>query len=290
MLPTAEGGCATPIKTEGLRGARKQEAAQAVTSQTVVDYVFEIAPNPSHAWENVFLYGDGSYDVRGVAVAWWITLDILRDMARLGLSLGLSHERVVYRLPKRFVWGPLPTEDEIPANRRIRQIAEENRIAIHQFHSNIDKADWGMPKALFARLGWRDYDIDWSRGGPVVEMPPRTLRKLIAEVKEKLDLPFVRYDGDPDRVVSRVAVPWGGLCQGWSGPVCASPLGFDVVLGGDIIDGVVRLARAEGWAVVDAMHHATEMDAMRALAGKLRERFPDVEVKFYENSPRWRIA
>ena len=259
-------------------------------AREVVDYVFEIAPNPGHAWENVFLFGDGETEVKGIGVAWWITLDILETMARQGQTLGLSHERVIIELPQRFGWGPLPASDEIPLNRRLAELTQQHRIAIHQMHSNVDKAEWGMPKALFQRLGWQDYPTDWSRGVPVVQLPPRTLRDLIAEVKAKLNLPFVRYDGDPDRVVSRVAVPWGGLCQGWGGPICPSPLGFDVVMGGDIIDGVVRLARAEGWAVVDAMHHATEMDAMRLLADKLSARFPQVPVQFYENDAPWRIA
>lgn len=258
-------------------------------SQDVIDYIFEIAPNPSHAWENVFLHGGPDTPVRGVAVAWWITLDVLQDMAARGLTLGISHERIRFELPERFVWGLLPKTEEIPVNRQFEEITAANGIAIHQMHSNIDKASWGMPHALFARLGWEGYAIDWSRGVPVVTLPPRTLRALIAEVKAKLGLPYVRYDGDLERVVSRVAVPWGGLCQGYGGPVCPSPLGYDVLMGGDIIDGVVRLARAHGWAVVDAMHHATEMDAMRLLADKLRARFPAVEVRYYENSSPWQV-
>jgi putative NIF3 family GTP cyclohydrolase 1 type 2 len=256
-------------------------------AQAIIDYVFEIAPNPSTAWENVFLAGDGSVDVNGIAVAWWLTPDLVEDMEKRGLNLGLSHERPIFELPARFVWGILPPEVDIPANQRIRAAARRGGMAIHQMHSNIDKADWGMPNALFARLGWQDYPIDWSRGVPVIDLPPCTLRELIAELKTKLELPFVRYDGDLDRTVRRAACAWGGLCQGWAGAVCASPLGYDVLLGGDIIDGVVRLARAEGWAVVDAMHHATEMDGMRVLARKLEARFPGLPLHFYENDCPW---
>ena len=89
-----------------------------MNAQDIVDYVFEIAPNPSTAWENEFLYGDGLMEVTGVAVSWWITLDILEDMVRRGLTFGLSHERVLWELPERFVWGPLPDKDEIRTNQR----------------------------------------------------------------------------------------------------------------------------------------------------------------------------
>jgi putative NIF3 family GTP cyclohydrolase 1 type 2 len=257
--------------------------------QDVIDYVFEIAPDPPHAWENVYLYGDGLAEVSGITVAWWITPEMLTDMAERGCNLGLSHERIRFELPARFVWGTLPPEDEIPVNREIQELTGRHGITVHQFHSNIDKVSWGMPHALLDRLGWQDYPADWSRGVPVVELPPRSLGSLIAELKETLALPFVRYDGDPDRVVSRVAIPWGGLCQGYGGVICALPLGFDVVVGGDIIDGVVRLARAHGWAVIDAMHHATEIDAMQVLTEKVRARFPQVPVTFVDNTAPWRV-
>jgi putative NIF3 family GTP cyclohydrolase 1 type 2 len=263
------------------------DSASGFHAGEVVDYIFEIAPNPSHAWENVYLFGGAATPVRGIAVAWWITLDIVEEMARSGLTLGISHERVIFETGNRFVWGTLPEQDEIHAHRRLKELTDRHGLAIHQMHSNIDKVAWGMPHALLARLEWQDSPADWSRGVPVIEIPPKPLRELVREVKEKLGLPFVRYDGDPDRVVSRIALPWGGLCQGYGGPLCPSPLGFDVVMGGDIIDGVVRLARAQGWAVVDAMHHATEMDAMRVLADKLRARFAGVEVRFFENDSPW---
>lgn len=261
-----------------------------MNAQSVVDYIFEIAPNPSGAAENEFLFGDGGTKVTGIAVAWWITHDMLPDMAQRGLTLGISHERVTFEPPQRFVWGPLPRHDAVPTNAFFARMAQEHRLAIHQMHSNVDKAPWGMPHALFVRLGWQDFPVDWSRGVPVITLPPRTLRDFIAEVKAKLNLPFVRFDGNLDRTVSRVAVPWGGLCQWWGGVLCPLPLGFDVVMGGDIIDGIVRLARSEGWAVVDAMHHTTEMDAMRLLAEKLSARFPGVPVRFYENTCPWQIA
>lgn len=266
-----------------------REGHSSVPLAQVVDYIFGIAPNPPGAKENGYVVGDGGGVLTGIGVAWWLTPDLLEDMASNGCNLGVSHERPIFELPETFFWGPLPRSEDIPANRRIRALAAAAGMTLVQMHSNIDKADWGMPRALFARLGWDAYPTDWSRGVPVVELPPCTLAELITELKGKLKLPFVRYDGAPDRVVSRAAVPWGGLCQRWAGAVCAAPLGFDVVIGGDIIDGVVRLARAEGWAVIDAMHHATELDAMRLLARKLETRFPGIPVRYYENDSPWQV-
>lgn len=256
-------------------------------TQEVVDFVWQIAPNPAFGTENVFEVGDGETPVRGVGVAWWITGDMLEAFARTGITLGPTHERVLYDLPVEYEWGRIPPPEALRANRRIPELCRRYGIAIHRFHSNIDLADWGMPRALLDELGWSGYPTDWSRGIPVVDHPPVTLAALIAEVKAKLRLPFVRFDGDPRRVVRRIAVPWGGLGQQWHGAACAAPLGFDVVVAGDVIDGVVRLAREEGWAVVDAFHHATELAAMRRLARRVAERFPDVPVRYVENTMPW---
>lgn len=258
-------------------------------AQEIADFIWEIAPNPGYGTENIWEFGDGSEEVNGIGVAWWLTSEMLHDMAERGLNVGLSHERVIYDLPEEYIWGKIIKTDELPANQKISNIAQQHSIAIHRFHSNIDAAEWGMPHALFDQLGWSDCSTDWSRGIPVVEIEPIQLRELIALVKNKLQLPFVRYDGDLNRVIKRVAVPWGGLCQWWSGAACAVPLNFDAIIGGDIIDGVVRLAREEGWAVIDAMHHTTELEAMERLAQKVQAQFPGTPVHYYENSMPWAV-
>ncbi|MFW6059112.1 MAG: Nif3-like dinuclear metal center hexameric protein [Phycisphaeraceae bacterium] len=259
-------------------------------AQQIVDYIFEIAPNPTWANENIFEFGDGDTAVEAVGVAWWINTVMLRDFAAKGITLGLSHERVFYNVPDWYHWGTPCRADELAANQRMTELLDAHGIAIHRFHSNLDLVDWGMPAALIDELGWSSCEADWSRGVPVVTIPGTTLSELIADVKEKLQLPFIRYDGDPERRVERVAVAWGGLCQGWTAAACAAPLGFDVLLGGDIIDGVVRLAREQGWAVIDAMHHATELEALRRLVPRLQARFPSLDVHYYENTMPWAVA
>jgi len=262
---------------------------QTVKAQQVIDYIFEMAPNPDWGTENIFEYGDGTREVTGIGVAWWITSEMLQDFAAKNYSLGLTHERIIYDMPQDYVWGKVIKTEELGTNRRIKELVTRHDIAIHRFHSNIDLVEWGMPRALFGQLGWNDCPVDWSRGVPVVEIAPVSLETLIATVKSKLQLPFVRYDGDLSRIIRRVAVPWGGLGQWWTGVACAAPLGFDAMIGGDIIDGVVRLAREEGWAVIDAMHHATELEAMKRLAERVQQRFPDMPVEYYENSMPWAV-
>ena len=258
--------------------------------QDVVDYIFSIAPNPSWAEENIYEFGSGRDDLTGIGVAWWIDSAMLEDFAAKSLNLGITHERVIYDVPRQYCWGTPCRTDDLEANQRIARLVQEHHIAIHRFHSNLDLVDWGMPRALIDRLGWSSYPSDWSRGVPVVTVPETTLGQLMNDIKKRLKLPFLRYDGDLSRPVRQIGLAWGGLCQWWTAAACVAPLGVDVIVGGDIIDGVVRLCREQGWCIVDAMHHATELPAMQILTRKLRTRFPGVPVHMYENTAPWQVA
>src|ERR1043165_3536218 len=99
-------------------------------------------------------------------------------MARSGFQLGLSHERVIYDLPETYEWGKIIPTGDLEVNRRLCEIASRHGIAVHCFHSNIDLVPWGMPQALLAQLGWAHHPADWSRGIPVVRIPPTSLGAL----------------------------------------------------------------------------------------------------------------
>jgi putative NIF3 family GTP cyclohydrolase 1 type 2 len=259
-------------------------------ARDVVDYIFQIAPNPQWGTENICEFGSLDAPVHAIGVAWWITTDMLRDMIARGISLGISHERTTYPVnPNK--WGPQAAFDDLTPNRLMAQLTAQHGVTIQRFHSNLDLAPgWGMPSALIEQLGWKDRPADWSRGIPVVSIDPLRLGELIAHVKARLRLPFVRYDGDVKRVIRRVALPWGGLCQTWFPTCSALALGFDALIGGDIIDGVVRLAREQGWATIDAMHHATEMRALEILTDKLRAQFPQTPVHYFESPMPWAVV
>ncbi len=258
-----------------------------IYARDVVEYVFSIAPNPAWANENIYEAGGPDRAVTGIGLAWWITSQMLGRFEGLGLNMGVTHEKITYPMPENYKWGAALSTEELPANKRIVGLCLERGITVHRFHSNIDMADWGMPRAVIGQMGWEGCEQDWSRGVPVITIPEVALGELAQQVKAGLGVPFVRFDGDLKRKVTRVALAWGGLCQHWAGAGCALPLGYDVLIGGDIIDGVVRFAREHDFAVLDAMHHATEWEAMRVLGRKIQGRFPGLKVVEFDNGSPW---
>jgi|GEM_PF-3289527 len=256
-------------------------------ARDVVEYVFSIAPNPPFGSENIYEAGGPDRPVTGIGLAWWLTSDMLRQFPAQGLNLGITHEKITYPIAPDYKWGKATPEHDVPANRAIESVCREHGITVHRFHSNIDLVNWGMPAAVIEQMGWTDCPQDWSRGVPVITIPTTPLGTLARQVKEKLGIPFVRYDGDLTRPVTRVALAWGGLCQGWAAASCALPLGYDLLMGGDIIDGVVRFAREHDLMVIDAMHHATEWEAMRVLGRKIQQQFPSLKLVEFDNGSPW---
>jgi putative NIF3 family GTP cyclohydrolase 1 type 2 len=103
----------------------------------------------------------------------------------------------------------------------------------------------------------------------------RPLREFAQAVKEGLGAAMVQTVGDPDEPVERVAVVCGA-----GGELLPAALRShaDVLLTGELRFHDYLAARAEGLALCLPGHYATERCGVEDLAGRLREKWPDVEV------------
>jgi putative NIF3 family GTP cyclohydrolase 1 type 2 len=82
-----------------------------------------------------------------------------------------------------------------------------------------------------------------------------TLLQFAGIIKERLDIPALRYVGDGGRTISRVAVCGG---SGTSLLKAAKFKGADLLVTGDVKYHEAREAEACGIALIDAGHFATE--------------------------------
>ena len=105
--------------------------------------------------------------------------------------------------------------------------------------------------------------------GRVGELPgPQRLADVAELVRDRLPAPHLRFAGDPDRLVRRVATV-GGAGDGLIGAALGA--GADVYITGDLRHHVTLDALEQGLAMIDAGHHATEVAAMPAWVDRLVE-------------------
>ncbi|AZR73123.1 Nif3-like dinuclear metal center hexameric protein [Anoxybacter fermentans] len=97
---------------------------------------------------------------------------------------------------------------------------------------------------------------------------PIPYREIIEKIKQNLNLPYLRYLGDLDRIIHKVA-----LCGGSGASLIhkAAFQGADLYLTGDIKHHDARLAESLGLALIDAGHYWTEVVCVAYLYNVLKE-------------------
>ena len=166
-------------------------------------------------------------------------------------------------------------DGRVTGHRKARlQALLANDINLIGYHLPLDgHPELGNNAQLAKRLGWQvdgrfgEQDLGWH--GRTVA--PTTLADLTQTISTRLQrAPLVIDDGDPDRLVDRVAWCSGGAQSYFEQAI---ELGIDVFLTGEISEQNVHLARESGVAYLAAGHHATERYGVQALAVHLAERF-----------------
>lgn len=95
-----------------------------------------------------------------------------------------------------------------------------------------------------------------------------TLAELAGLVKQKLGCCGLRFGGEPDRVVSKVAVCGGSGGELWRAALAA---GADVLVTGDIGYHLASDMLAAGLCFIDAGHYETERPVLHSLQQYLQE-------------------
>lgn len=233
-----------------------------ITVRDILIWLEQAAP-PSLAeeWDNVgLLVGDPDEPVGRVLVSLDPSPAVIAQAAGMGVQLLVSHHPVIFGGRKRLLAGD-------PAY----ELARAGLSAI-AMHTNLDAAAGGVNDVLAARLGLegiRTAPDGISRVGRLpAPFPPAA---FAAYAMDRLEAPAVQWKAG-DRPVEMVA-----LCSG-AGEDFMAPLleGADAFLTGEL--------KYHDWpdtaaTVVAAGHFHTEVWVAEALAARLREAFPALQVE-----------
>lgn len=225
-------------------------------------------PALSEDWDNVgLLVGDPEQPVRQVLVAMDIDGPVLTEAEAKGVDLIVTHHPPLLRPIRSLTMG------DVTSRYLIRLVRAG--IAVYTAHTNLDRAAGGVNDTLASRLSLQDVQPlqkgdtpGFGRWGNLPE--PMRLDELGRRVKAALGAPFVLVAGDEGRVCRAVAV-----CGGSGGSFIRDAVrcGVDVYVTGDVKYHDVQWAVAEGLAIIDAGHYATEYPVLEEIRRRLQAVF-----------------
>lgn len=166
--------------------------------------------------------------------------------------------------------GSLECVDEVRVEAVVRP---ENMDAVLRAMRRVHPYE-SIAYDIFEETGAAAYDV---RTGMlrVGELPAEMrLDEFARLVSQRLAMPTVRYAGDPERRVKRVAV-CGGAGGSLLGEAMAS--GADAFVTGEVSHHIAREAIGCGFGLIDAGHYETEKPAVKSLIGCLQANLSRVQ-------------
>ncbi|RMG36970.1 MAG: Nif3-like dinuclear metal center hexameric protein [Planctomycetota bacterium] len=250
-------------------------------------------------WDNVgLLLGDPAAEVRSVMTCLTLTLDVVDEAIERGVQLVVTHHPILFRPAQKL------TTDSVDGA-IVWRLAGQG-VAVFSPHTAYDSAAAGINQQLAEALGLKSIDalrpieggddaagrcdrpaeaagsgtaVEGSGGSVVgagrwgeLEVTVR-LGEFLQRVRDVLGVRHLRFVGEPDRVVRRVAVACGA---GGSFLEDAVACGCDVMLTGEASFHTCLAARHRNLALVLPGHYASERPAMERLAERIGRAFPEL--------------
>ena len=231
--------------------------------------------------------GDPKQPVRGIAVTFLATREVLEKAIAQGANLVITHEPTFYNHFDDDKW--LRND---PVYKSKRKLIDEHGIAIWRSHDlpHVHRPDM-IVTGMVRELGW-EACLD-PKLPHQYRIEPLTLEKLAQHCKHKLGIKAVRYVGDPQMICTRVALRVGapgGRCQ-----IDDLMLGADVIIAGESPEWetceYVRdaVAAGEKKALLVLGHANSEEGGMKWMSEWIASVLPDIPVTYIPTGDPFRV-
>ncbi len=221
----------------------------------------------------------GSYNkkVNKILVALDADEKVCLEAIKEGVDLIITHHPVMFHATKHLT-------DETPMERMLRLLVA-NDISLYAAHTNLDCAKGGINDLMAEKMGMKDTEVleevysekgiseGYGRYSYLKE--PVTFKDVIKRYKEAFSVDVVRYVGDLDTPIRRLAVNTGG------GAFALEEVfskGIDLLITGDFKYNQLRDAYERNVCIIDAFHYDSEKIAMEFFEKFIKENFPETEV------------
>ena len=253
----------------------------------ITDAIEQYAPlRLQEEWDNAGIQvGDPEAEVTGVLLCTDATEAVVSEAIDRGFNLVISHHPLIFRGLKK-IMGRTPVE-------RTVAMAIKHDITIYSAHTNMDSAWQGVSFRMADKIGmtgvtflddnrvdpYGDGDSTQAGCGVIGDIEPMTAREVLKRVKEAFEVGAVRYSGNADTMVTRVA-----LCGGAGGFLLdkAVQLGAQLYVTADMryhdfLDNSQRIV------VADIGHYESEHFTKEIFLEIIQKKNPTFAVAFAKN-------
>ena len=221
--------------------------------------------------------GQPDQPVTGIVTTFTATRRVIEQAKALGANFIITHEPTFFNHHDEVEWL---VED--PVYQSKRAALDESGIAVWRFHDfwHTHQPD-GILVGLVEQLGWKAYQDDPNE--IFFTLPATSLRDLVRSLKSTFNLPAVRFTGDPEMVIQKVAFMMGSVGGEWQIEVFQK-VKPEVMICGETVEWqvaeYVRDSAAAGLkrALVVLGHEPSEEAGMAYLVDWLSPRLPGVKI------------
>lgn len=241
-----------------------------VTVNDVLTAVESIAPAAlAEEWDNIGLQaGSRQWPVKRVLTALDPTAEVIREARNRKADVLVTHHPLIF--------SPLRALDlDTPPGKLLQELVCHH-IAVISAHTNLDSVQGGVNDILASCLAVKGLTVlqpaaeDAYCGlGRIGNLPERsTLANLAAAIKSRMEIPHIRFAGDPQLPVDRVA-----LCSGSGASLLRTFLASDaqVYVTGDVRYHDAREVEAYGRGIIDIGHYESEHILLQSFAKQLTD-------------------
>lgn len=237
----------------------------------IIDIMEELAPKKlALDWDNPgLLLGDDQIDVKNILICLDVNEDVINEAISLDANMIISHHPIIFKAVKNI------TTKTTPGKWMIKII--KNDMTLYTSHTNLDITNPGVNDSLFNALelsnkeGLQDVGDGNFLGRIGDTKKEYTLHEFAMFVGEKLGTDIVRYVGNKNTKINRVAL-CGGAASDLDFFKNAVDKGADVYVTGDIRYHETQRAEGIGLNLIDGTHFATENIAMQDVANYLKDK------------------
>jgi len=231
----------------------------------ITNIIENLAPiGYAYKWDNVGLQvGSKKDSTNKVLTTLEITDAILNEAIENDVNMIITHHPMIFSPLKKII-----KED---MKGKLIYKAIQNNISIYAAHTNIDIASGGLNDYIANRLNIRDIkileEIEGNGNSEKIKMSvngigrigeldqPKTLGNLVVEIKEQINMEYIRVAGDLESIIEKVAVING---SGADLIEVAMYKGCQCVITGDVRYHDAQDAIAQGISVIDIGHYQSE--------------------------------